>query len=347
MHYNINYMDIHKIPTPISIWLDILRALSAQLVLVDHLGLMKYSFIPPVACIAVIVFFLLSGFLIAHTLANHHGGSFLSYAVDRFARIYPAYFATLLFIAIIDRLYIADFSAQYAADGYRYTASKFAVSALFLPKFNFHIGMSIFGTGNHLWTLPIEWWLYMSMGLAFFMYRSRTNIAWKWCALLLFIYFPISYLWKSSVSAIWLLGAGAYILYRNYQPDILDSKLNASMIILILILMMIFGLLYHTTLDPYGFMGGFMLFGCFLLSIWLAPIFIPEGHYIRKMASFFASYSFSLYLTHYSLVVYLVNYKLSPAYLWIFCNLIAIGFAYIFEKNHKTLASHIKLKLAL
>lgn len=160
-------MTVQPLPAQLSVTLNLLRGISAQLVLLTHLlSFLLPSFHPspkiiPMASLGVILFFLLSGFLITHTLLAHRDKGLQSYLIDRFCRIYPPYIATLVLVALIDYVYITSFPQQYSEHGYRYTVGRFLTGAFFLPKFNFHTGMAIFGSASQLWTLPVEWWLYL------------------------------------------------------------------------------------------------------------------------------------------------------------------------------------------
>jgi len=115
----------HPLSHSTSIWLDLLRGLSAQLVLLGHLQLLNtltgtpYS-LPGVQTIAVIVFFILSGFFITRSLRDKlhvSGYDFGSFFIDRFSRIYPAYFGTLCFVAIVDWFYIEHYPEGYESQG--------------------------------------------------------------------------------------------------------------------------------------------------------------------------------------------------------------------------------------
>ena len=94
--------------------LDFTRALAAQVVLLGHAFdfFNVFSFLghpdppPQIQRLAVVVFFLLSGFLIARTLHRHRSAElgFGVYLGDRTARIYSGLVPALLCIAVLDAL---------------------------------------------------------------------------------------------------------------------------------------------------------------------------------------------------------------------------------------------------
>jgi peptidoglycan/LPS O-acetylase OafA/YrhL len=98
--------------TQASALLDLIRLSAAQAVCVGHaisfFGVAK-TFQPPnfpwIQNVAVQVFFVLSGFVIAFTLVERgrdENYGFRQYLADRFARIYSAYVPSLVAIAAID-----------------------------------------------------------------------------------------------------------------------------------------------------------------------------------------------------------------------------------------------------
>lgn len=299
----------------------------------------------PMASLGVILFFLLSGFLITHTLLAHRDKGLQSYLIDRFCRIYPPYIATLVLVALIDYVYITSFPQQYSEHGYRYTVGRFLTGAFFLPKFNFHTGMAIFGSASQLWTLPVEWWLYLALGIAYYMYHSRSRLLLKWACLLFAMWCPVTYMIQSGISLVWLLGAGCYLLYTRYTPDLADKRVVRSFLVIFLLVGFCFARRYATVQEPYDFLCNFDIAIMFLLVCWLSTglsFNTGESSWLKRAAGFLASYSYSLYLTHYSILDLIRNYNTSPVTAWVLCNGVAIAFAAIFEAKHKVMAFHTK-----
>ena len=85
-------------------FLQVLRAFAASLVVVDH-SLMKMSLPSPyLGAFGVYIFFVISGFIIFHTLAdkfNRVGGA-REFLVRRYTRVAPMYYIATLAILLID-----------------------------------------------------------------------------------------------------------------------------------------------------------------------------------------------------------------------------------------------------
>src|SRR4051794_13851677 len=87
---------------------DAIRATAALMVLVGH-ALAIFNARHPVwpQQFGVVIFFLLSGYLISQTLhkrLEQPQSTFLEYAVDRGARIYSGFLPAILFVLVLDYL---------------------------------------------------------------------------------------------------------------------------------------------------------------------------------------------------------------------------------------------------
>jgi peptidoglycan/LPS O-acetylase OafA/YrhL len=340
-----------RLTSSTSVWLNLLRGLSAQLVLIGHLNLLNsLTAVPPLQTIAVIVFYILSGFLIMYSIDQKMqvpGYDFASFFIDRFSRIYPAYLATLLFVVLADAVYIYWFPASYTTQGYRYRLTTFIANLFFLEKINLH--QSSFGTATQLWSLTPEWWLYMLAGYIAFSSKATSFLTSKRsiCLLVVFLYVPVRFLFQGNpgsgtgIAAIWMFGALAYLVY-NY---IAVSEFTRSQIRLLSVLgLAFFGSAvtrYHMTQDGYDVLAGFDLTFAFLCSVLLSqgPLFLfVQRPYVQKLASQSAFYSYSLYLTHWTMASLCREAGVPTVAIWILCNIFAYGFAWVFERKYKTLA---------
>ena len=89
----------YSINKPQSLLLDFLRAITAQGVLLGHLiywkGFISRNDFPSffgLASYCVLIFFILSGFLISQSMFNKDDYSFKRFFIDRFSRIYTSLF---------------------------------------------------------------------------------------------------------------------------------------------------------------------------------------------------------------------------------------------------------------
>jgi peptidoglycan/LPS O-acetylase OafA/YrhL len=106
-------MKKYKLNKGASTVIDLIRGVSAQIVVVGH-GLSYFGIFtflhepnfPWMQNIAVLIFFILSGFLISYSTVRrslsdvNYGFSY--YFVDRFSRIYIPFIAAIIFVLIID-----------------------------------------------------------------------------------------------------------------------------------------------------------------------------------------------------------------------------------------------------
>ena len=229
-----NYQSISKLASP---QLDSLRGLSALIVLFAHANQILiapstkafFGVAGLLAQGAVMVFFVLSGFLIGKSLTrNIHKNNTLninSYLIDRFNRIYPPLIFSLIIVGtlyLIAPYFFATNSLEFTASdhylarqSFEITLSSVLSSAFFLNGF---IGETISVNGP-LWSLSYEVWYYI---LAALMLKSSKPVyALLSCILLLIL----SYLNKDFLihSIIWFLGLFLCILHNN---NIFHSKIN-------------------------------------------------------------------------------------------------------------------------
>jgi len=112
LQHTIKPLSLRPDQNDCSLVLDLARFVAAQAVCFGHAisifgvypGIQPPN-VPYMQNIAVLVFFVLSGFVIAHTLiANSErvGYGISEYLIERFARIYSAYLPALIFISLVD-----------------------------------------------------------------------------------------------------------------------------------------------------------------------------------------------------------------------------------------------------
>jgi peptidoglycan/LPS O-acetylase OafA/YrhL len=167
---------------------------------------------------AVVVFFVLSGFLVGGGVirAVHDGGAFLTrYLVDRTTRIYVVLVPVLLTTALLDAV-----GRRIFADTGAYLDPTFmnrsGLLVLFANLANLQdIFAPYFGTNSALWTLSHEYWYYVTFGLIAASFSRAYGGVMRWvCAglgitLLLGLSASLSYHLFGFV--LWLIGAGAAV----------------------------------------------------------------------------------------------------------------------------------------
>jgi len=312
---------------PTSVLLDSVRAISAQLVVVGHA--LGFAFLPNryeyvgqsgivLQAVGVILFFALSGFVIAYTaIQKIDRGRYglTNFLVDRTARIYSGLLPSIVLILILDCLfgmYAPDAFVRYAAF---FNGGTFLANLLqfqdYPPLFGVMLSPVIattFGTGIPLWSLAVEWWMYVFFGAVF--------LAWPLsfqgkaiAAGLLVLALPV--VWENAVggrggglSIVWLVAALLALAFDRIA-SVFRRKTAA------------WGLLALVTLialdkTPIQLTGGYDLRLSVILLLTLffglmaaqATVWrVPDG--VQSFARRLAGYSFTLYLTHYSIVVFI------------------------------------------
>nr|WP_272941622.1 acyltransferase [Methanocella conradii] len=364
-----------------SVLLDLLRVLACEMVVVSHIiplyllyKNVKYDnsliWMGPgnLGIMGVMLFFFISGIVISNSLfkklqAGNYG--FGSYFIDRFSRIYSGLVPCLIIILALDILIRAINAPLFYLLSPRFGTSSISID-IFLANLlmlqmmpPFHIPRPPFA--ELLWTLNIEWWLYMAFGWLIVFYKPKNMLKVKaMLGFLLFSLYPI-YLaatnYRGTLVPVWFFGVliTAMMTRGIYAEQIRKyfKYLFPIAIILIAIRMSIdlhIGIIYYEYVLE-------LLAGCAIL---LAVINfngkeeIFRGARLKGFIKTMASYSYTLYLLHVAMIAALLAlddiYGLScplPAFIAIslvLTNVVAYIVAYFTEMRYRRLAKWIKDK---
>lgn len=196
-----------QLPPDFSLYLDLVRFLAAVAVVVSHLltgGLIPPGaapYIPELGREAVIVFFVLSGFVIKYAADQKHAG-LQDYVVARCARIYSVALPVLLASFLIAAL-VLSFSNVTVSTGYQV-----AKAYIYIP-FHLMFAGEFWNLGETppwlipYWSLSYEVWYYVLFGIAYYLSGIRRTLLLGGVVLLvgfkLWLLFPV-----------WLSGAWLY-----------------------------------------------------------------------------------------------------------------------------------------
>lgn len=346
-----------------SLFLDLLRGFSVQLVVVGH-GISFCAIFPALQPpnfpfmqnIAVVIFFLLSGYLISNSIfyniASTKNYSFTSYFIDRFSRIYSALIPALIFVFFIDYL-----SVSKGSENYNYTDAfnikTFIGNIFMLQDFPFfkHVAIKItsFGSARPLWTLAIEWWIYMWFGFLSIKIMKANKLT--IINMLIFVFLCIVPAYNiisgrgNGLTIYWLFGLLVCLLYDKYKN--LDLQKSIKWIMLLLFLLLAAARVAYT-LQEYEGIFVFLLAGSLLISIELCSN-LQINISIAKLVRLIANYSYTLYLVHYSIYDFLLShyksdYSGNTLFVagFIISNLIAFTIGYFTETK---LTKFVKVKL--
>jgi peptidoglycan/LPS O-acetylase OafA/YrhL len=308
------------------IWLDLFRGLAAVEVFLSHLrslvfksygsepsGIFKkaFYFFTGFAHQAVIVFFVLSGFFITDTIfRSMDRGKFspLGYGTDRLVRLWIVLIPGLILTFLMDTTGLHYFGSSPAYTGIFYmgnidVAAHLTAKNLFGDIFFLqNILVSTFGSNSPLWSLSNEFWYYVLFPVSLFVIRSRkiqVKVLLTVLTILIFLFIGKDI---SLYFLIWLMGASLVWLKRNYPAP---AALVRNGIIILGAVALVF-CLYKirtgtSTEDSLDFIAAFFMailcYGCLYLDgIPLIP---------KKIISFVSGFSYSLYVIHLPLCIFL------------------------------------------
>lgn len=303
-----------------SLYLDLVRITAAFLVLIAHTNLRHLSDDVPFASgfghSAVVVFFVLSGFVISYVV-DHRERSARLYAVSRISRIYSVLLPALLLALALDSI-----GQRLAADVYAGQTSHGWSGLRFLATMclmNEPWGISIQAFSAPFWSVSYEGWYYILFGVfTFWTGRGRVLahvVALLLCGPKILLLLPI---WLGGV----YLHRGRLWAGLRPRPAVLLFCMSLLAIgvyhwidgpaVLRLVVQRIFGEEFQLQRMTWSgeFIGDYLLGGLMMLNFAsfraagpaLAWIVEPIAGPIRWAASF----TFSLYLYHRPLLLFYI-----------------------------------------
>jgi peptidoglycan/LPS O-acetylase OafA/YrhL len=319
-------------------FLDLVRLIAAQAVCFGHAisffhvaPWLQPPYAPYMQNVAVQVFFVLSGFLIAYTL--NRARTFGVYAIDRFARIYSAYLPCLFVVAALLALAGRDVSATTLA-GNLFMLQNWpgptVLAALAVPALD-----------GPWWTIAVEWHIYFFVGALYFLHRAPLLAP----VAVAFAFVPLAFLFGDAqlgvgkgLFALWLLGYAAYFLLPLYRGSIAVACAAFGAYLLLL-----------TPGKEYERALYVPLAIAFYSAVAYAARLSARRSAWTRAIRFGAAYSFTLYLVHHALLV--VWREIASGW-WgalsgfAAANLVALAIAWPTEMRHRELARYIRAKFS-
>lgn len=292
-----------------SVLMDLIRYFLAAVVVIGHgFGFfLEYfdGFFPRVfphpQSIAVVCFFYLSGFLIVGSQirqSDRAESSLGKYLFDRTTRVYVTLVPSLVFVVLADFIF-QSFSSVNIELVINYTNLNIFISnALLIPSMPY-------GTMRPIWSLMYEWWIYLLFGGIYF-FRSC------WFPALLLVLAGAYYTLKVNAGGeaghIWIIwvvgGVCAYLQRRISWGDLNQHWLG----VLSFLLMVVAGWLYFISKSAFNLPAGIFL----ALSIFIFTSkdsgFLKLIRPLSTVAKNLAGFSFTLFLTHYTVLTYTKEY---------------------------------------
>jgi len=337
---NLSGLEPRKLSASASAHLDAIRTVAAWAVMWGHLRtlflvdfehvsrggwlLSIIYFLTGFGHQAVMVFFVLSGFLISATVMKSHLSgtwSWREYAIDRSTRLYVVLIPGLLLGSLWDiagsslfastGIYthpVSDLGSAIAADNL--TFGHFLGNLLFLQT----IICSPFGSNTPLWSLTNEFWYYvlfpvsLSAGLAFARRALRIAIPLSVMVACLAAFLGLD---KLMGFLIWASGCALVFAYRRFQ---LQTKVS-RFIYLLISSVFLFGCLTAARTLTAAALGSDLAVGIaftlFLFGVLQLELGVDSTRYLGA-AHRFAGFSYSLYVLHFPLLLFLRAWIVPP-----------------------------------
>ena len=293
------------------IHLDFLRTLAIISVLFFHLGFdfFKYGFL------GVDIFFILSGFLMyKYFQTEFNNKRVFKYYLNRAFRVIPLYLIANLIVLLIAFFYLISPHEFYLI------IKHYLFSSYFLPNVGYwseesYFGSTIFKPLLNFWSLGVEIQFYLIFPLIFLFIKNRFNTK-----ILILIFLSLTgYVLFNSISPktsffllptrLWEFLLGIYC--AKYFKKLNKVKINiiGSISFIFIILFLIF-----LSFEQFYFLEkNFYLF-TIIIAIFTSIILISginksliENFLLKKIFLTISKYSYSLYVVHFPIIVF-INY---------------------------------------
>ena len=318
--------------------IDTLRGVAALLVVIVHVSInLEQSWITKIASYGqygVIIFFVVSGFIIPYSLhkSRYKIQDISNFLLRRMARLNPPYYV-ILFLTILFYIFIRIINPNAVAEHLNITA----------PRIFFHLTYIVPFTGtdwynNVFWTLAIEFQYYILIGL-FYPFLSKN----KFLVIFGIVLCGLSHRFPYATETLNILGWSTPFLIGISIFLYKTNKINLQE------MMILSAVLFWMCQSQIS--GQTMLFALF------AYLAIMFSQFSSPITNFLGKISYSLYLTHslffailFSLIRKVINFdslvfgKEILAMLFLLLSIpVAYVFYLIFEKPSIKLAQQFKL----
>lgn len=352
------------------VWLDLVRGISALFVFFSHLRALCFQdyhtiepsllakifyFLTGFGHQAVIIFFVLSGFFIIRSIHIAHINNKWSssgYLISRLTRLWVVLFPALFITFLLDKGGFFLFS-----DSIIYNLGLSTLPEV-KPVFNLNLSYLIgnifflqtivvptFGSNSPLWSLANEFWYYMIFPLLYFSLVPNQNLPYRLILgiaavmLVLFVGNSIAYGF-----IVWLTGGLAYYLSSRVGKQPSQLTINTFTVFAILLLLAVLGLIRINLLkDLYGNVALASSTAIFLVFLVKKGSF--ESSFLKRISDFTSKISYTLYLIHMPIAVFLSAWLIPQRMEWSLENLalyfalsaiilsISWVFWFLFERN--------------
>jgi peptidoglycan/LPS O-acetylase OafA/YrhL len=262
---------------------------------------------------AVVVFFVLSGYVIASATLNRPGMTAKRFVIARLSRLYSVVVPALLLTAILLLVERVLFPESH----YPFGPFRFIFTAFFLQSiWSLRLSPTI---NDPFWSLSYEFWYYVLFGILVF------TRSWKWKAALVVLCCLIVGPNILLLLPIWALGVGIYKLRGKFS---LSPHWSAFGFIVALgtTVALVFTLPdypYKVGEYPFYFSAAFLTDSLIGLAVSARILFFEQASaaiqfpmLLEKSVRWLANHSFSLYLFHFPLLLFIRTLNIFDPFVW-------------------------------
>jgi peptidoglycan/LPS O-acetylase OafA/YrhL len=339
----------HAIPRSALTHLDFLRGTAALLVLISHLRGLFFTdwdrvvapslpmkvlyFWTGLGHESVIVFFVLSGFFIGHSVITaHRAGNWHwgHYAVRRLSRLYVVLVPGLLLTALLDvggmhlfgsksGIYAGEIDAPFlhlANANETVGLGTFVSNLLFLQGVSSHE----YGTNGPLWSLPYEFWYYVVFPM--FVRALAVSVGLFWRVVLVAVAAGLLAIGgRTAVFYLLIWGMGAFVAYAwqvasQWLRDRAGGRTtlqSASILGLALVVFLVTVAISRLRILSRGYENDFVLGIGTTMLVWVVVTTSGKRPHLSRriveaysrLSTFLARFSFTLYVAHFPLLVFI------------------------------------------
>ncbi|MEN9730641.1 MAG: hypothetical protein RLZ91_1759 [Bacteroidota bacterium] len=291
---------------------------------------------------AVILFFLLSGFVIELSFSNSKDQSFKTYFFKRFLRIYIPWF-----LVIITQVLFMTRANLHNFDWNTFVGNFFMLQDL--PELKPNVIVAPIYGNSPLWSLSYEWWFYMLYFPLNKYVRSKSSLIVGILGVssgLTYVVYPNFFNRELMYLTIWWLGVAAARLYVQGKPLSISSlKFELLPVLMISCILILFTLSNttdvhwgtHPLLELRHFIFSLIVISAALLwrkFNWIGFYWVFAGF------TWIAPISYEVYITHYILICranYLSQFMLGPFFTYLVYIVICLCISLLIHRIFKYL----------
>ena len=337
-------LDRFKNDTSLS--LDLLRAIAAQMVCVGHaLNFSSLGHHTTVPATGVLLFFILSGFVIAHTLKAKTAETSYTlgrYAIERASRIYCAYLPAMLAIGVVQ--IASDYFGIFYKSADPTDLRTFLANVFMLQGYP-GLPFGTFGVAGQMTSIAVEFHIYFFVGALYFLCIGR-QMVFAAIVAIASAKVPLGYFLLGegrALFALWLLGFAAYFVAHTMPHGRAFPAIFTVAAI---------GILYAwypfwNLINVYDLANFPALMLCFLVMVVVSQSnrMLASSKRAGILIHFFASSSLTLFLVHLTVIRAVFAVWPTPSWVTLFlsivtANIVAYCFSKIGEVHYRRVADY-------